>query len=722
MARSSKALQPSQDYYIVASEAPSEPAHVLKHNDVFGVFDRFGDINTQQRHDAGVYAKGARFLSHSVLCFAGARPLLLSSNVRRDNLILAVDLTNPDLYGERGLMVPRGSLHIYRSQFLWEGVLYQRVRVKNFSLTALELRLSIEFAADFVDIFQVRGTPRQKCGQHYPPRMKDGCALLEYLGLDGVLRRTRVQSATNPGALRPDGFEFQDNLDPGGECSVELSFAFEMDTVRPHPADYDAGLRAASAASHERRNACTVRTSNEQFDIWLERSRNDLEMLMTRTDQGVYPYAGVPWFATPFGRDGILTAFECLWMNPELARGVLRYLTATQARATSPERDAEPGKILHEARDGEMAALNEIPFGRYYGSVDATPLYLFLAGAYYQRTGDREFLESIWDGIERALAWVDGCGDLDRDGFVEYCRQSPNGLVQQGWKDSSDSIFHRDGRLAEGPIALCEVQAYVYAAKRSLAEVANHLDREELARRLSKEAERLRRSFEKAFWSSRIGMYAIALDGRKRRCEVRSSNCGHVLFCGMSAHERARKIGEDLLGDDFYSGWGIRTIAQGQARYNPMSYHNGSIWPHDNALIAAGLSRYGFTGLSARVLTGQFQAAASLELSRLPELFCGFTRRLGKAPTWYPTACSPQAWSAGAAFLLLQASIGLSIDAPSKRITLRYPVLPEFLEEVHVRNLTLADASVDLHLFRSNQTIAVTVERRVGEVDVLVVP
>jgi glycogen debranching enzyme len=717
-----KPIAKHEIHYILASaETPRETELVIKSDDVFGVFDRFGDVDCTERRSDGVYYLGTRFLSKSQLRFAGSRPLLLSSTVRRDNVVLAVDLTNPDLHlPDNELFLPRGSFHIYRSQFLWKDVLYQRIQVKNFSGEGIEVRLNLVFAADFADIFEVRGTPRAHSGTIMPPRRDDDTLRLEYHGLDGVRRRTIIRCPTHPKSLTAEGVTWVEELQPGSDTSLEVSIAFERESESVDTQDYDSCLAKATARFDENASECSIWTSNEQFNAWLRRSEADLRMLSTQMVDGIYPYAGIPWFATPFGRDGILTALECLWMNPTLAQGVLRYLTRTQARTSSSRQDAEPGKIIHEARECEMAVLGEVPFGRYYGSVDATPLYLLLASEYFRRTEDKALIQEIWPALKRALDWVNSDGDADRDGFVEYNRRSERGLVQQGWKDSSDSVFHKDGTLAKPAIALAEVQAYVYAAKLGLSRVAVALRYHEDAEKLLSEAKRLQMQFEECFWSPSLETYVIALDGEKTQCEVRSSNAGHALFCGIAGEERARTLARGFLTERFHSGWGIRTIAEGEARYNPMSYHNGSIWPHDNAVIAAGMSRYGFTELAAQVLAGLFQAAASLELWRLPELFCGFRRGVGKMPTWYPTACSPQAWSAASAFLLLQASIGLSIDAFSRSVTLQYPVLPDFLETVYLRNLKVNDASLDLRLFRSGSSVAATVERRTGEVDVIV--
>jgi glycogen debranching enzyme len=630
------------------------------------------------------------------------------------------------LYAGGQIVVPRGSLHVYRSKLIRSDTCHERIHVRNFINETLDIALAIEFAADYADIFEVRGQQRPRRGRLLEPRTGSNYISLGYEGLDGVERHTRLECNPEPSTIGRAEIKLQVRLEAHSEQVFCVDISCESipsggkaaaRTVRP---SQSAALASAQKARDEQERAqCVIDTSNQQLNAWIARSAADLRMLLTSTSTGLYPYAGVPWFDTTFGRDGIITALECLWLTPDVARGVLAFLAKTQAKKQDVNRDAEPGKILHEARSGEMAVLGEVPFGCYYGSVDSTPLFVMLAGAYFRRTGDESFTESLWPNIVAAIEWLERYGDADQDGFVEYQRRSANGLIQQGWKDSHDSVFHSDGRLAEGPIALCEVQGYAYAAFMAAAELAEVLGHRDSTRTLTDAARGLKERFQQRFWCPEIAMYALALDGEKNQCRVRSSNAGHCLFTDIARPEHATAIVKCLHDDVFFSGWGVRTLADLETRYNPMSYHNGSIWPHDNALIASGLSFRQDKTLAVRILRSQLEASTYFDSNRLPELFCGFRRREGKPPTSYPVACSPQAWAAGSAFMLLQSSLGVRIDARLNRIVIQHPHLPEGLDRLTIRNLQVGQASADLIVQRYSGTVGLNVDRPTGNVEVL---
>jgi glycogen debranching enzyme len=707
---------------LAASSLADERTRVLKHGDTFGVFDHYGDIKPGGLGEEGLFHDGTRFLSGLLLDLEGGRPFFLSSTVRDENDQLRVSLTNPDFLDERLVRLPLGTLEVSLTRFLWDGVCYQQLQIRNYGLQTVETSLGLHFAADFADIFEIRGMRRKARGEDLPPIVNGDTVVLSYRGLDGVVRKSRVRFDSAPSRLTASSAQMELTLKPQQETTLAVSVACEIEGQPSRVLQFEEA-RSQVDADRERFSAwsCHLGTSNSQVNAWISRAVADLHMLTTDLPTGPYPYAGIPWFNTPFGRDGIITALECLWMRPGLAKGVLAYLASTQATELIAEQDAEPGKILHETRRGEMAAVKEMPFGKYYGSVDATPLFVLLAGAYYERTADRAFIESLWPHIEAALGWIDQYGDPDGDGFIEYHRQSSDGLVHQGWKDSDDAVFHADGTLAEGPIALCEVQGYVYAAWRAGAALASLLGRPIEAAHLAARAETLRQRFDLAFWCDDLATYAIALDGRKRPCKVRTSNAGQCLFTGIAEPARAEPLARTLLSPDSFSGWGVRTVASTEGRYNPMSYHNGSIWPHDNALIAYGLSRYGHQDRALRILTGLFQSGLYFELQRMPELFCGFIKDPGAGPVLYPVACSPQAWSAASVFLLLQAALGLEINGPEAQLSLTRPTLPSFLEELRIHNLQVAGGSVDLLVLRHDQDVGVNVLRREGNVQILVI-
>ena len=743
-------------YHIEAQTSLTErPLRALKYGEAFAVLDSYGDIGVQPGPE-GVYFQDTRYLSRLEVTVEDQRPLMLSSVMQDDNGALSVDMTTPDirLDAQDETSIPREVIAIERTKFLFKGACYDRIGLRSYDSRDRTIRIGVKFDADFRDLFEVRGSSRDVRGKRGVQVASDREVQFRYVGLDEIVRTTAVHFGPTPALIEPGRAEFVVTLPPGGRASLFIRVVVEShraftsapaadkvgedaaaklslaagSTAQRHLKGLDEGVIFARAYRDSRRDLraltagiTTIISSNDQFNEALCRATADLYMLASRTPEGIYPFAGIPWYSTVFGRDGIITAMMALWIDPNFAKGVLRYLAWTQAKAADPAADAQPGKVLHETRRGEMAMLGEVPFRHYYGTIDGTPLFVMLAWEYYSVTGDRETIERIWPALELGLAWMDEHGDRDGDGFVEYERDTDKGLQNQGWKDSHDSIFHTDGHLAQGPIALCEVQGYVYAAKNGMAKLASMLGHEAMAERLTGEARTLRERFDKAFWVEEIGTYALALDGAKKPCAVRSSNAGHALFTGIALPERAARVAANLLSKDGFNGWGVRTIARGEARYNPMSYHNGSVWPHDNAMIAMGLARYDLKHEAARMFEGMFDTALYQDQKRLPELFCGFMRRQQRGPVSYPVACSPQAWAAAAPFAFLAACLGLEIDHGRNRVRFRNPILPAFLEGVSLFNVKLGESRLDLRFQRLGPDVTVSVIKRSGDAQVAMV-
>jgi glycogen debranching enzyme len=665
---------------------------VLKHRDTFLVADAFGDICG---NGDGLFHDDTRVLSRFALTLGGHPPSLLGAAVSQDNVFFTSNLTNRPLPPLGGRPVPEGVLHIERTRFLWEERLFERLTITNYAELEAVAPLSLSFAADFRDMFEVRGTRREVRGSLLATAVTTDAIVLGYAGLDGIVRTCSLAFSERPDRLTPDRAEIVVRLGPRERRELYIEIGLDTPTLPSRTRFRAAAARARLAIRARRRLGATVRSSGRLFTEWLDKSGADLALLTTELPTGPYPYAGIPWFSTPFGRDAIIAALQTLWLNPSLARGVLGFLAAHQAEEVSPFQDAAPGKIMHEQRKGEMATLRELPFAQYYGGVDTTPLFVMLAGAYAARTGEIAFIETLWPSLLAAMAWIEGECDSNRDGFLGYVRAADTGLANQGWKDSHDSVFHADGSDARGPIALVEVQGYVYAALRVMADLAPRCGGPDQAATWRARSESLRAAVENRFWLEDDGYYALALDGGGRPCRVRGSNAGHLLFTGLPSAQRAERMAAHLRGLPFSSGWGIRTLAEGQARFNPMSYHNGSVWPHDTALCAAGLARYGARGDVVRLMSGMFETAVHFDM-RMPELFCGFERVPGEAPTGYPVACQPQAWAAGAAFMMLQACLGITVDGVRGEIHIDRPRLPIGIDRLTILHLAIGEVTVDL--------------------------
>ena len=716
---------PATQFYIPATTSLQERRpRTLKHGDMFAVFDHHGDAAGGPNSTEGLYYRDTRYLSRCQVRIAGQPPLLLGSTVRDDNATLTCDLMNPDIEEPGAPILEHGLIHIRRSCFLWNATCYQRLSIRNFDQAPRAVRIQVVFAADFADIFEARGTRRDKRGTLHAARLTATSAVLSYTGLDGRKRETELVFEPAPARLAADHADFSMTLAPHETVNLLIEIRCDGRTDASVAADrrFLVAMRdARRALRRSSARAASISTSSDIFNEALRRAVSDLYMLITDTAEGPYPYAGIPWFSTVFGRDALVTAFETLWFDPQIARGVLRHLAANQATALDPSADAEPGKILHEVRQGEMAELGEVPFRRYYGSVDSTPLFVMLAGAYYRRTADLATIRELWPHIEAALQWIETHGDRDGDGFIEYGRRNDKGLINQGWKDSYDSVFHADGALAVGPIALVEVQAYLYGALCGAAQIARALGHASRCTALEMKAQELQWAIDQRFFDEELGTYVLALDGRKKPCRVRTSNAGHMLFTGAALPERAASVAKALMATTSFTGWGVRTLDSREVRYNPMSYHNGSIWPHDNALIAAGLARYGFRREATIIFGGLFAASVHMDLRRLPELFCGFPRLRNSAPTTYPVACVPQAWATAAPLLLIQSVLGLDFDLGSQTIAFTRPVMPEFLDEIRLSNLQIGQASADVLLQRKAHEVATYLVGRRGTVDLLTI-
>ena len=709
------------DFHIQAApDAGAIQKLVLKHEDSFLVCDRHGDFPAYLEGELGFYHEGTRHLRWLELRLDGGRPLLLGAEISPDNDQISIALTNPDL-GSGDATIPRNSLFVDRVLSIYDAHLLESLTFASFHDTTCTIGVELIFSADFADVFEVRGMQRERRGQLLGEERDDGHVRIRYQGLDGVERATEILFDPPPTLVAAHRARYELTLAPGDRVRVRVTASARNTEPRPATPSIQATLpKLRALASPLRTGAARIVSDNDGFNTLMARSMVDLEMLLTVTPQGRVPYAGVPWYVAPFGRDSVIAALQLLPYQAEIAAGTLRFLAAWQGRVRDDFLDAEPGKILHEYRRGEMANCREIPFIPYYGTVDATPLFVILLDAYARWTGDLALVRELWPAALAALGWMHDLGDRDGDGYLEYQTRSPLGLPNQGWKDSEDAVMHADGGLARPPIALCEAQGYAYAAWLGGAALAEVLGDDAAARDFAGRARDLRVAFERDFWLPHEAFYALALDADKRPCEVISSNVGHCLWTGLVDETRAEAVVKRLLADDMFSGWGMRTLSSRERRYNPMSYHNGSVWPHDNALAAHGFRRYGMPEPAVTLATALFEASRYFEHRRIPVLFCGFPRHGDQGPIAYPVACAPQAWAAGSMLAMLTALLGLDADARHNRLTLHSPVLPPWLRWLELHGLRVGSGRLDLAIVRGRDGASVELVSRQGNVELLV--
>ena len=667
-----------------------------------------GDISPPGAPDVGFFHDDTRFLSQLELKLGGLRTVVLSSCSER-SFASTVELTTGSANLRETIDLPENTVHMRREQLLSGNEFFDQIMIENFYLKPVELTLEFTYGADFMDVFQVRGSARKKCGQYYRPEFSGNELRFHYRGLDEKTRTTRVRFDPTPEEVT-DGpivtCRYHLQLESGTKKFVRAHVIAHVGSEAPggHAKDFRTGLGLRRDAFRTWQDECThFRSDNEEFNALLRTIEGDFHALQIPDGSGHIIAAGIPWFATIFGRDSIIASYQSLALNPRLAAETLRVLAKYQGKEVNEWRDEQPGKILHESRGGEMANNQEIPFGAYYGSADATPLFLVLCSELFNWTDDEALIEELRPAIYKALAWIDKYADLDGDGLSEYLRRSPKGLINQGWKDSWDANMHADGSVAEPPISLIEVQGYTYDAKYRMSRLLRNLGDAQTADRLKKEATELSRRIEKSFWMTRKGYFAMALDRNKRPLEVISSNVGHLLFSRALKVDRARAVCTRLMKQDMHSGWGWRTLSSSERVFNPLSYHRGSVWPHDNSLIAHGMCLYDFPQPALHTLTTLFHAALNFTDYRLPELFCGVQRREHDSPVHYPVSCSPQAWASGAILFMLTSVLGIRPSAPNNELHIVNPALPDWLGEFRVRNLRIGRSRVGLDFTRRGE-------------------
>lgn len=726
-----------QPHLILLQETPAitrsiADAVVIKQGDIFFLTNRDGNVPLLGPHGYGLYYHDCRYLNGYEFKIAGATYSALAAAAEHD-FMTVFQFTNPNIS-----IVGRDLIQAEQISVEWETIidsdnlaLYDELTFHNFGFEQdIEFPVSFTFRAEFEDIFVVRGILSGRLGERFDPVWENHTLGLVYHGADGLYRSVSIHFSPGPLTTEDTTAHFLVRLKPRETKRIRIASIIaespEISEVGPkpfHPPNLErTKLRLQQSYDDWISRRTQFRTDNLPLNRLMVRSFRDLRMLQNRIGDHRYFTGGLPWYGTLFGRDSLLTAIQTLAFDQESAASTLRLLARYQGQRLDASRDEQPGKILHELRIGEPARLNLIPFSPYYGTVDATPLFLVLAGLHAAWTGDLTLFHELRDPIEFALEWLAQYGDLNGDGFIEYQSTAAKGLVNQGWKDSQNAIVNADGSLAIPPIALVEVQGYVYLAKTTLADVFDRAGEKDRATQLRKEAAELREAFNRDFWLDNQGFYALALQRNREPCAVLASNIGHALWTGIADPDKARETAEALMGADMFNGWGVRTLSTEELRYSPIGYHLGTVWPHDNSIIVAGLRRYGFDDEACRIFLGIVEAALDFDLYRLPELFAGHARQENQVPVRYPVACHPQAWAAGSVPFMLKSLLGLVPEGFDHRLRIVRPVLPEYTGYVELRGLRVGTGVADLRFERTEAGVDVNVLNVRGELDIVTEP
>jgi glycogen debranching enzyme len=691
---------------------------VVRERSTFLLTDLDGNVPTGNDQGLGVYHGDTRHLSAYSLTVNGMRPVMLLSTAELGYAMEQV-MTNPSFTQEEGRAVKRGTVSMRRKRVIGLAI-EETLDLTNHNRFAVTLHVLYELGADFADIFDVRGYAREHHGAMHPPDVGPRSIAWRYDGVDGRQRSTTVRFGREPDFHDGATALFRVTL-PARE-SARLRLQIAIDGVGSGDAPIE-GFQAAIAADYRRweQTSTQVVTDNEFFNRVIQRALHDVRMLWSETNAGEpYPAAGTPWFDAPFGRDSCIMAMQLMGYRPDLARHCLRLLARWQGKRLEPGRDEEPGKIFHELRFDELSNSGELPYSPYYGSIDSTPLFLLLAATYYEWTADHDLIRVLMPSIRAALGWLDANAGERPGGYLSYEKRSTKGLINQGWKDSFDAVPHPDGTLASAPIALAEAQGYAYAARLRLAPALERIGERDLAARLRMDAEATYRSFNDDFWVEGEQFFALALDGEGHAVESVTSNPGHCMWTGIIGPGKAAATVRRLMLPDVFSGWGLRTLSAHHPRFNPLGYHAGTVWPHDNSIAAMGFKMYGYETDLDRLATALFDAAVSFDYFRLPELFCGDERTEHAPPVPYPVACRPQSWAAGAFPLITQALLGLKAEAPEGRLRIVNPRLPAWLNTVVVRHLRVGDGTVTLRYDRRGDDTRVAVEECTDGLDVII--